>query len=327
VTSHAKLRSIAGVTERVSIAALLPADSPRTAGTSLEHVRRLATPAVDLPPIVVHRPSMRVVDGMHRLAVARARGDDTIAAQFVDVDAADVFVLAVELNQGDGLPLTLADRTAAAARIIESHREWSDRRIAAVTGLAANTVGAIRRRAGGREARLAARVGRDGRTRPGSTVQARLLASELIADNPGASLREIARAVGMSPATAGDVRARLLRGESPITPRQRVALREERSPLTLGQERRGGVGNLGDVVPRLRSDPSLRFTDGGRVLLRALDACVFDATQWERIAASVPSHHRAVIVELVRRSASAWQEFADRLVRQPDASEAMSGPA
>lgn len=289
---------------------LRPADSPRTAGTSAEHVRTLAGLATPLPPIVVHRPSMRVVDGTHRLAVARLRGQSHVHARFVDGSDADVFVLAVELNHDDGLPLSLADRTAAAARIIESHREWSDRRIAAITGLAANTVGAIRRRAGG-PPRLTARIGRDGRTRPSNTVQARLLASELFADNPTASLREIARAAGMSPATAGDVRARLLRGESPITPRQRVALRDKR-PVVVAT-RRAPVVDHADLVLRLRTDPTLRFTDGGRILLRALEACTFDTAQWDRICASVPAHHRAAVVELVRRSAVMWQEFGDRL--------------
>lgn len=310
---HVNIRAVSNASERVPITALRPADSPRTTGTSDEHVRKLAVIAIELPPIVVHRPTMRVIDGVHRLAAARLRGAEFVEVQFVAGTADDAFVLAVELNHG-GLPLTLADRTAAAARIIASHREWSDRRIAAVTGLAANTVGAIRRRLGGRDGQLTARVGRDGRTRPGSTVQARLLASELIADNPSASLREIARAAGMSPATAGDVRARLSRGEPPITPRQRVALREQ-PPVAVPAARRGSPVNHADLVHRLRGDPSLRFTDGGRVLLRAMEACLFDPDHWERITASVPPHHRDAIVQVVRRSAGAWQEFADRLAR------------
>ncbi|HEX4722020.1 MAG TPA: streptomycin biosynthesis protein [Pseudonocardiaceae bacterium] len=344
------ISAVCAPSERVPVTALRPADSPRTAGTSDEHVRKLALITPELPPIVVHRPTMRVVDGMHRLAAARLRSAEFVEVQFVGGTAADAFVLAVELNHG-GLPLTLADRTSAAARIIASHREWSDRRIAAVTGLAANTVGAIRRRLGGRESRngeLTARVGRDGKTRPGSTVAARLLASELIADNPSASLREIARAAGMSPATAGDVRARLSRGEPPITPRQRVALREQPPPLAVATARRDspvrgdssarrdspvrrdssarpdsparrggpvGVVDNADLVYRLRCDPSLRFTDGGRVLLRAMDVCLFDPQHWERIAASVPPHHRDAIVRLVRHSAGVWQDFADRLAR------------
>ncbi|HEY0806322.1 MAG TPA: streptomycin biosynthesis protein, partial [Pseudonocardiaceae bacterium] len=217
-----------------------------------------------------------------------------------------------ELNHAHGLPLSLADRTAAAARVIDSHPEWSDRRIAAVTGLAGNTVGAIRGRSASRAARSGARVGRDGKTRPGNAVQGRLLASELIADNPDASLRDIAKAAGMSPATVSDVRARLARGESPVTPRQRVAALDNGSPATR-DTRRASVIDHGDLVARLRSDPSLRFTEGGRILLRVLDVCAFDAAQWQRIGASVPSHHRAAIVALVRRSAGMWQEFAERL--------------
>lgn len=132
--------------ERVSIASLVTADSPRLAGEDMEHGRMLAQSEEVLPPIIVHRPSMRVIDGMHRLHAATLRGRDVIEVKFFDGSVRDAFVLAVKSNMQHGLPLTLSDRTAAALRIVKTHPEWSDRAVAAATGLAAKTVAAIRRR-------------------------------------------------------------------------------------------------------------------------------------------------------------------------------------
>src|SRR5947199_10633529 len=58
------------------VSSLLPGDSPRVAGENPEHVQLLAA-ARNLPPILVHRSTMRVIDGMHRLRAARLRGDET----------------------------------------------------------------------------------------------------------------------------------------------------------------------------------------------------------------------------------------------------------
>lgn len=49
-------------------------------------------------------------------------------------------LVAVQANVAYGLPLTLADRTAAPARIVRAHAEWSDRMIAGFVGLAPKTV-------------------------------------------------------------------------------------------------------------------------------------------------------------------------------------------
>ena len=65
---------------------------------------------------------------------------DAINVTFFDGSEKDAFVLAVESNVQHGLLLTLSDRTAAAGRIVNSHPEWSDRAVAAATGLAAKTV-------------------------------------------------------------------------------------------------------------------------------------------------------------------------------------------
>ncbi|MGH1551964.1 ParB/RepB/Spo0J family partition protein [Streptomyces sp. L7] len=156
------------------IALLLPADSPRLSGENLEHAHTLAASEQDLPPIIVHRQTMRVIDGMHRLRVAVLRRQSEIRVCFFEGNTADAFVLAVKSNVGHGLPLTLADRVSAAERIITSHTEWSDRVIASATGLSATTVGGLRRRGGKADARLPrpASAGTAG-SRPLSTAEGR----------------------------------------------------------------------------------------------------------------------------------------------------------
>jgi len=114
-----------------------------------------------------------------------------------DGDKASLFVLAVEANVRHGLPLSAADRKAAASRIISCYPQWSDRLIASVTGIAAKTVAAIRQCPAGDGQHLDARSGRDGRVRPRDSAGCRTRAGNLMAGNPGASLRDIARQAGI----------------------------------------------------------------------------------------------------------------------------------
>ncbi|MEW1865025.1 ParB N-terminal domain-containing protein [Streptomyces sp. NBC_00669] len=203
----------------VEVDALRLAGSPRLAGERQEHVEILAAASNPLPPIIVHRPTMRVIDGFHRLRAARLRGDTTIAARFFEGDESAAFVLAVQLNVTHGLPLALADRQRAAERIIDSHPHWSDRRVATVTGIAPGTVSEIRRRlAPGTADPDERRLGQDGRMRPLNGSAGRLRAGELLTEQPELSLRQVARAAGISPETARDVRNRLRNGE-PLLPR------------------------------------------------------------------------------------------------------------
>jgi ParB-like nuclease domain len=98
-------------------------------GENSERVQVLANTQGELPPIIVHRASTRVLDGMHRLRMAKIRGQNEIQVRFFVGDGADSFVVVVRSNIAHGLPLSLADRKAAANRIIGSHPQWPDRRI------------------------------------------------------------------------------------------------------------------------------------------------------------------------------------------------------
>jgi len=162
--------------EKVAVSSLLGGNSPRLNGEDKQHIKVLAETDQPLPPILVHRGTMRVIDGMHRLRAAQSLGWPEIEAVFCDGTEEEAFLLAVKANTEHGLPLTLADREAAAARIISSNPEHSDRWIAAITGLANGTVGAIRRRLGYGDDRVKARIGRDGRIRPVDSTDGRRLA-------------------------------------------------------------------------------------------------------------------------------------------------------
>jgi ParB-like chromosome segregation protein Spo0J len=307
----------------VAVSALSVADSPRVAGEDPEHIQALAVAQTELPPILVHHSTMRVIDGVHRLRVAKLRGDEYIAARFFSGDEKDAFVLAVKSNIAHGLPLSLADRKAAAARIIGSHPQWSDRMIASVVGLAARRVGEIRRQDTRGAVQLQSRIGQDGRVRPINGAGGRILASQLIAGNPSLSLREIARAAGISPETARDVRNRLSRGEDPV-PGRRAARKAEPTekpgarrvepapgpvPVRLSPESRAVV------IERLKADPALRFTETGRALLRLLHLHMMKAEEWENIGENIPPHCGGIIASLARECAQMWKEFADRVER------------
>jgi ParB-like chromosome segregation protein Spo0J len=320
-------------TEMLPIASLLPADSPRLVGENDEHTKVLAQTSARLPPIVVNRSSMRVIDGMHRLQAARLRGDTEIEVRFFDGDEDEAFVLSVRANMAHGLPLTLADRTAAATRIIVAYPQWSDRTIALAAGLAAATVAAIRQRtaAGGPQAgRPVSRVGRDGKIHPLCSAEGRRLASVLIEENPQASLREIARGAGISPATARDVRERCKRGEDPVPPRERAAeLRilagQQRVPRRADSEARKIVREPTVILTRLRRDPSLRLNEGGRALLVWLAAHVVSDEDCGRLLGRVPPHSIGAVADVARGCAERWTSFAEALDRRARAVEEETG--
>lgn len=304
----------------VEISSLSTADSPRLSGADQEHVETLAAVQTPLPPITVHHPTMRIIDGLHRVRAARLRGQSKIAARFFDGDAADAFVLSVEANIAHGLPLTTADRKRAADRIIGTHPQWSDRMIASVTGIAPGTVAEIRRQAETGEAGRTSRIGRDGRVRPVSGAEGRRLASEIIAENPSLSLRQVARAARISPETVRDVRNRMMRGEDPQPQGRRQPQRTEglnRGPLgPVGVAPRASAQDRAALVERLKADPALRFSETGRTLLRLLNLHTLDTEEWERIADRVPPHCGVAVAHLAKECAEMWAEFAVRVQRK-----------
>ena len=88
----------------------------------------------ELPPILVQRDNLRIIDGTHRIEAARARGEKTIQARVINCTDNDAYILAVKANTLHGLPLSRADRVSSARRILGGwHPDWSDRAIGIAT--------------------------------------------------------------------------------------------------------------------------------------------------------------------------------------------------
>jgi ParB-like chromosome segregation protein Spo0J len=314
---QARWARILSAPEMVPIATLNAVDSPRRVPEDSTHVKILVESEEEFPPIIVHRSTMRVLDGRHRLRAARDLGRSWIAVRFFDGTEDEAFALSVEGNTRHGLPLTLSERTAAARRILASNPEWSNGVIASITALATKTVRTLRRETAGEALSVAVRVGRDGRVRPVDRAAGRLRAAETIRERPEASLRTIARVAGISPWTVRDVRERLRRGEDPLsaTPRTRNAAGGE------------SVGPLLHAVPRpprepsdrldgLMSDPALKYSERGRFLLRVLAVNALSAEKQDMLVHSIPSHCRSIVYQLAMEYADTWRDLARRINRR-----------
>jgi ParB-like chromosome segregation protein Spo0J len=318
----------------VPVLSLHRGQSPRLEGEDQTHIARLAEIEGPLPPILVDRRSMRVIDGMHRLMAALLTGQETINVQYYDGSENDAFLRAVKANVTHGLPLSLADRRAAAERIIRSHPHMSDRSISHLTGLASKTIATVRRSAGARP-QLHARVGRDGRVRPLNGALGREHAAALIARHPDASLREVARDAGISPGTVRDVRRRLESGEKPAAGHSRDpdADGNEAGASAAGQDRPcsprarsaraparvpGRAVDLEALLDRLRRDPSLRYNEQGRRLLRVLQLNTVMAEEWASLTSTVPPHSVTTVAQFARQYARMWLRFAQELLERPE---------
>jgi ParB-like chromosome segregation protein Spo0J len=306
----------------VPVISLLSGDSPRIAGEDPNHVRQLAETEADLPPILVHRQTMRVIDGMHRLEAARVRGDELVSVEYFDGTDFEAFVMAVRLNVTHGLPLTRADREAAAARILRSDNTWSDRAISEVTGLSAPTIGGIRARSGvGGQLELGMRKGRDGRLRPLSTAEGRRKAAQLISSRPELSLRKIAKEAGISIGTARDVRTRVQQGKDPVS----AKLADKVNPGKPEARHEATDYKIDSrylsYMQRLENDPSIRFTDMGKFLLHCLRLHAAGRAHHAKLIVWMPEHSINRIVHMARCCSSWWAEVADDLeIRQQNKS-------
>jgi hypothetical protein len=297
-----------GRTEIVRIESLAPADSPRLAGEVDDYAQRLAESESDLPPVLVHRPTMRIIDGTHRVKAIAYRGGEEIEAEFYDGSPEDAFVLSVYANMRHGLRLSRADLRAAARRILGTHADWSDRAIAQLTGLSARTIRDLR--CATAEAQPLHRIGHDGRQRPLNSAPGRRLAAEMLGQRPDASLREVAKGAGISPGTVRDVRDRLGRGESPIPERRSC---QTSTGWPRGPRKRIDQVDVSRELERLTRDPSLRMTESGRHFLRWLHQRRVDVHDCRMVVDCVPTHRLGVMVEVAQAYASTWQMIAAEL--------------
>jgi ParB-like chromosome segregation protein Spo0J len=278
----------------VRVEELQPGISPRRSGLDEGHVQLLAAVLKGLPPLLVQRTTMQVVDGCHRLAAAKLRGDRTVDVVLWDGSDVDCFVESVRANVRHGKPLTLSERRQAAVRMLEVHPEWSDRALAEACGLAAGTIASVRHCATAQIEQ--SRVCRDGRFRPLDTSNARLRAAELMAENPEASLRHVARTIGVSAATVRDVRDRVQRGESPVVLRAAGA---------------NGRKGHGSPPPRtLHTDLAFTHSAAAQTFASWFDEHGVTISDWQTVIDDVPLSRLYGVVDEARRRARVWEQLA-----------------
>jgi ParB-like chromosome segregation protein Spo0J len=314
-----------GAPQLVEIRSLSFGESPRSQGENVEHTATLMQCRGPLPPILVHRPSMQIIDGFHRVRAAQAKGENMIEAMLLDGSTESAFVTAVAVNLGNGLPLSMEDRRRAAARIVAFHPHWSDRAIARLVGLSAKTIKLIRCTSD-QVPNLDSRTGRDGRVRPVDATAGRLAAAEYLAAHPQSSLRTVARHAGISPNTVRDVRNRMLRGDDPTKCSRRTAAASVPSPARRAVASSAAspppappriaetsCTEVRPLVASLSRDPAIRMTETGRELLRWLHLHMVEDVDVAALLAAVPGHRQSHLAEIAARCAVNWSVIANKM--------------
>jgi hypothetical protein len=315
----------------VPVNSLVPGFHLRLTGTDAAHVRLLADAAgsVRLPPILVQKRGARIIDGMHRVEVAKLRGEWTINARVVDCTDEEALVLAVKSNTLHGLPLTRADRISSAKRILGTNPDWSDRKVAMITGLSAKSIASLRNSSVVDAQFQGKRLGRDGKRRPVVAAEGRRRAAEYINDHPEASLREVARETDVSLGTVHDVREKIRRGmyRDMTEPRrgEEQAVRSSAqeaavSPLQSAMSAHGRIraedgqrAAWPAISVKLSGDPALRYTDGGRAFLRWMAQHAMQADEWREFADAIPQRWLKDVWQLAATMSNEWREFAEQL--------------
>jgi ParB-like chromosome segregation protein Spo0J len=317
----------------VPISLLAPGFHLRQEGTDPAHVRLLADAAgsVKLPAILVQKSGSRIIDGLHRLEVAKLRGEWTISARIVDCTDSEALVLAIKSNTLHGLPLSRADRISGAKRVLVAHRDWSDRAVAGITGLSAKSIASLRNSSTGDTQFSGKRLGRDGKRHPVMPTEGRRRAAEYIQAHPDASLRQIARETDVSLGTVHDVRDKINHGAAPVpaapvrsvepiaASAKTIALVAPPSPVTAMHAQTGtGTRQVQRLAwpmisAKLARDPSLRYTEGGRAFLRWMAGHCLQADDWREFIDAIPQHWRPAIGRIAADMSEEWRQFAERV--------------
>jgi ParB-like chromosome segregation protein Spo0J len=267
--------------------------SPRAERYDPAHIAALAEVLHKVPPIVVHAPTMRVIDGVHRAMAARSVGRATIQAVLFQGDETEARIEAVRSNIAHGKPLSLTEREDAAVGILKLVPDWSDRRVAAVSGLSPKTVARLRPRATGDSAQLRGRVGRDGKLRPADPAAVRRRVAEALRADPDASTREIAKLTGTSQGTVRDVRQRLSQGANVVS-----SISEQRR-----KRKNGSSSPSTGLLPEVVSAEFARWFEGHHI----------DDTSWKGFVDTIPISRVYEIADSARRRSECWRAFAAAL--------------
>jgi ParB-like chromosome segregation protein Spo0J len=273
----------------------------RESGVTHEHVAHLIAMRGHWPPILVARGDGLVIDGVHRVAAARFLGLARIEAVLFDGGPEDALIEFVRRNVYHGLPLTLAERKHAAARILTAQPAWSDRRVAELCAISPKTVARLRPTAGRRPTEetphldIASRIGRDNRCRPVDGASARSRIVEEIKARPDASLRAIAATVGVSPETVRSVRMSLQHAPDAGTEPARIE-----APW--------------------KDDAAILSSNGGEDFVAWFERTVVTDDDAARHLDAVPLSRIYEIADEARRRSTMWMQFARSLEARTTAS-------
>ena len=288
----------------VALAELSLSTSFREGGLNEEHVQRLVALAGHWPPVLVNRPDGLVIDGAHRVEAARILGLDRMEAWYFDGEPDDALIEFVRRNVHQGLPLTLRERKRAAEHVLVAHPEWSDRRIAELCAISPKTVGRLRGKKTGcptggilqLDART--RIGRDNKWRPVHSGSVRSLVAEALKEHPGASLRSVAKSVGVSPETVRIVRMNMGASCAP----------DAAQPPTVSPPAR-----LPEKTVSWDQDLALVSCDDGEDFVAWFDRTTLTEDECWRFVDSVPLSRIYEIADEARRRSEVWVQFAKSL--------------
>ena len=290
---------VADDTAEVEVSTLKSGVLLRFAGEDVEHAKSLACRLDDCPPILVERKTATVIDGAHRVLAAKLLGRDTIYVRYFTGTHEEAFVEAVKANVSHGKPLTLAEREAAAQKLLEMHGDWSNRLVASVCGLSDKTVGRLRMTSA-ELPQSPARVGRDGRHRP---VDTRLLRNEIataLRAEPDARPDDVARSLSTSASTVRDVRKRLRRGDDPVQPARATTRR--RTPLPPD-----------DTPVDWSNDQAILSLPGGSGFAEWLTQSKVESRHWEAHLTEIPLGRIPQLIAEAKTRSAEWTEFAAAL--------------
>lgn len=177
-------------------------------------------------PAVLITAEGLIVDGHHRVAAARLRGDAVVGCRVVTGSPAELLELAARNNASNGLPWSTEMRSHTAARLLELEPDWSDRRIASACRVSRRSVASLRAQSrlegcstgpagqlntplGGGPVHIERRIGADGKSRPADPAAQRQRIAELLRAEPPLTLEEVKRATQASLNIVRSVRGEL----------------------------------------------------------------------------------------------------------------------
>lgn len=278
--------------------------SPRKHDPDPDLVSVLAEILEGVPPIVVQAPSLRVIDGVHRVLAAQSRGWTSLKAQLFHGDDVAAAIEAVRCNVTHGKPLTSSERADAASALLSQVPGWSDRRLGQTCGLSPKTIARLRCRLGIEQP--AFRVGCDGRERPADANETRRRVAAAVQDDPVASIRKLALATGASQGTVRSVKEKLASGESPyVGPRRRTHDLWRTSDVSIAPPLVDGT--------TLANDRALSVTAELERLSSWVDVRRTTDADWAGFVDAVPLNRAYEVADAVRASGRSLAAFADRL--------------